>query len=588
MTTISKLQAYARGRKALLPLSLFMSGLSALINLIPFIMVWMIIRDLLMLGLNQSFENIKSYALWALVSALIGLTIYFLCLIFSHLAAFRTETEIRRVTMRKIAKMPLGFFDVNTTGKIRKIIDENASITHSFMAHQMPDIVGTFITPILVICTILFFDWKLGLACLIPVILAFVILNSMMGKKGTAFMKKYMTSLEEMNTEAVEYVRGIPVVKVFQQTVFSFKSFYSSINYYKEMVIKYTKLWTQPMSIYTVLINGFAFFLVPVAIIMIDSSIKETLINFLFYLLITPVFSMCIMRSMHLNQAMGQAKEAIARIEELTDYPMLEERTNLQTPAGFNIAFSDVKFAYSKTKNDALKGISFSIPAGKTIALVGPSGSGKTTIARLVPRFWDVKSGAIKIGGVDVRNIHNPYLMRNVAFVFQNTRLFKKTILENVRFARPEASIQEVNQALKLAQCSDIIEKLPHGINTMIGTEGTYLSGGEQQRVVLARAILQNAPIVVLDEATAFADPENEHLIRKALDKLTAGKTVLMIAHRLSTIKDVDEIIVINEGKISEKGTHNSLIAQKGLYEKMWNEYQQSVKWTIEKEASYA
>ncbi|MCG8410114.1 MAG: ABC transporter ATP-binding protein/permease [Bacteroidales bacterium] len=589
MTTLAKLQAYARNRKALLPISLLLSTISSIVNLLPFIYVWLIVRDLINTGLNQSYDNIIHYAIMAFVFAVSGLIIYFLTLLLSHLGAFRVETELRRVAMNKIIKMPLGFFDKNTTGKIRKIIDENASTTHSFMAHQMPDIAGTIFTPILIIGATFFFDWKLGIACLFPVLIAIVILNMMMGKRGNRFMQKYLNSLEEMNTEAVEYVRGIPVVKVFQQTVFSFKSFYNSIKQYKDMVIKYTRLWEKPMSAYTTMIHSFAFFLVPVAILFIDSSPKTILINLLLYVLITPVFAQSILKSMHLNHAFSQAREAINRIEDLTIFHDFKEtKDSGKTPNTFDIEFKDVEFAYPESNKNAVDKINFSIQQGKTTALVGPSGGGKTTIARLIPRFWDVKSGSIKIGGIDVKNIPTNKLMQNVAFVFQNTRLFKKTILDNVKYGCPQASIDDVNRALDLAQCRNIIDNLKDGINTMIGTEGTYLSGGEQQRIILARAILKDAPIIVLDEATAFADPENEYLIRKALQKLTQGKTVLMIAHRLSSIKDVDKIMVINKGKVHETGTHQTLLQTNGLYTKMWKEYEQSVKWTIGEEVQYA
>jgi ATP-binding cassette, subfamily B, bacterial IrtA/YbtP len=399
-----------------------------------------------------------------------------------------------------------------------------------------------------------------------------------------------MTSLEEMNTEAVEYVRGIPVVKVFQQTVFSFKNFHNSIIKYKNMVTDYTKMWEKPMSAYTVMINGFVYFLVPVAILIINHSrnYTQTILNLFLYVLITPVFSQSIMRSMYLNQALGQASEAVNRIENLTKYALQSAPVNPKTINDHSIQFKNVSFSYPGSKKKAVEQVSFDIPEGKTTALVGASGSGKTTIARLLPRFWDADEGNIFIGQTSVKDIDHKELMAHISFVFQNTRLFKTSLLENIKYGKPSASIDEIENAVNMARCREIINSLPEGLNTKIGTEGTYLSGGEQQRIVLARAMLKNAPIVVLDEATAFADPENEHLIQKAFKELTKRKTVLMIAHRLSSVTSADNILVIDEGRIIEQGTHQELLEKQGIYANMWNEFQQSVNWKIKKEASYA
>ena len=482
--------------------------------------------------------------------------------------------------------MPLGFFDNNTSGRIRKIIDENAGITHSFLAHQLPDLASTVLMPLTAIALIFIFDWRLGLACLVPIVIAMFLMGFMMGKRGRYFMETYMNSLEEMNSEAVEYVRGIPVVKVFQQTVFSFKNFHKSIMKYKNMVFAYTKMWEKPMSAYTVIINSFVFFLVPVAILLISSSgnYADVILNLFFYIMITPVFSQSIMRSMYLSQAFGQADEAITRLEELIDVSPLPVSEDPEKLTGFDISFTRVSFKYPGAEKNAVDGINLFIPEGERTALVGASGSGKTTIARLVPRFRDTDTGQVCIGGTDVKNIKPEELMKNISFVFQNTRLFKTSLLENITYGNPEASRDEIERAVDLAQCREIIDKLPDGLNAKIGTEGTYLSGGEQQRIILARAILKNAPIVVLDEATAFTDPENEHLIQHALLELTKGKTVLMIAHRLTSVIDADNILVISEGKIAECGTHHELMDKDGLYASMWNEYQKSIKWTIKKE----
>ena len=583
MNILRKFKPYMGSRSPLLPSALILSAVSSMVTMLPVIFIWLIIRELFKSENEIAYDLINSYAWWAIVSAVSGIIIYFLALASSHLAAFRVETEMRRVAMKRIVKMPLGFFDNNTTGKIRKIIDDNASITHTFLAHQMPDLAGSILMPLATLVLIFSFDWRLGLACLVPIILAMSIMSFMMGKKGKYFMEMYMNSLEEMNTEAVEYVRGIPVVKVFQQTVFSFKNFYNSIEKYREMVVTYTKLWEKPMSFYTILINGFSFFLVPVAILLINGGgdLSSVLINLIFYILLTPVFAQSIMKNMYFNQAFGQASEAINRTENLTNVDPLVEAKKPEPIVGHNIKFESVSFQYPGASQNAVDGINLTIPEGKTYALVGASGSGKTTIARLVTRFWDVNRGAVSIGGANVKDIATNDLMKNVSFVFQNTKLFKTSLLENIKYGNPEASYDVIEKVIDLSQSREIINRLPDGLLTKIGSEGTYLSGGEQQRIALARAILKDAPIVVLDEATAFADPENEHLIHAALKELTKGKTVLMIAHRLSSVIDVDRILVIDQGKIAEQGTHSELLEEKGLYEKMWLEYQEAVHWTL-------
>ncbi|MCI1778515.1 MAG: ABC transporter ATP-binding protein/permease [Bacteroidales bacterium] len=589
MNTLLKLQTFMTGKKALLPAALFLSALSSLAGMAPYVLIWLIVRELFA-GNETSFALVNTYAFWAAGLAVGSVLLYFAALSCSHLAAFRAEANVRRYSMKKIVGLPLGFFENHTTGSIRKIIDENASITHTFLAHQMPDLAGSIIMPLSALVLILGFDWRLGLACMIPIVVALFNIRIMMGKKGKEYMWKYMNSLEDMNTEAVEYVRGIPVVKVFQQTVFSFKNFYKSIMKYREMVINYTKVCKIPMSVYMVIINSFAFFLIPAAILLVGSSgnYSGVLLNLFFFVLITPVFSQSIMRSMYLSQAVEQAGQAVERIEELTNVKPLIESDISKPVKGYDLSYDDVTFCYPGTNIRAVDHVSFSIPQGATIALVGPSGGGKTTLARLIPRFWDVDGGTVSIGGTDVRDISHGDLMKNISFVFQNTHLFKTSLLENIRYGKPSACDEEINNAVDLAQCREIIDKLPDGLNTKIGTDGTYLSGGEQQRIALARAILKDAPIVVLDEATAFTDPENEYLIRSAIEKLTRGKTVLMIAHRLTSVINANKILVVKNGTIAEQGTHEELIKNKGIYTNMWNEYQQSVKWTIGKEVGRA
>ena len=576
-------------RKVLLPAAMLLSALSALAGMLPsYILIWLIVRELLEYGEITSSGNVVTYAWWAAGMAVASIVLYFAALMSSHLAAFRVESNLRKEAMRQIVRMPLGFFDINTSGRIRKIIDDNAGVTHSFLAHQLPDLAATFLVPLVAAILIFVFDWILGLACILSVIIAMLVMGFMMNAEGRQFMKSYMTSLEEMNTEAVEYVRGIPVVKVFQQTIYSFKNFHRCIMNYNKMVFGYTRMWEKPMSLYTVIINGFVFFLAPLAILLIGYSgnYASVLLNFFLFVLITPVFSQSIMKSMYLNQALGQASEAIGRLENLVAYEHLTVVAHPQPVKEFSIQFEKVSFSYPGANQKAVDDVSFTIPQGNTVALVGASGGGKTTIARLVPRFWEATEGKVLIGGINVREIAPEELMKYISFVFQNTKLFKTSLLENIKYGNPDATMEEVERAVDMAQCREIINKLPLGLNTKIGTEGTYLSGGEQQRIVLARAILKNAPIIVLDEATAFADPENEHLIQQALKELTKGKTVLMIAHRLSSITDADNILVIDKGKIAEQGTHANLLGKQGIYYHMWNEYQQSVRWTIGKEVS--
>lgn len=575
-------------RKVLLPAAMLLSALSALAGMLPYILIWLIVRELLEYGEITSSGNVVTYAWWAAGMAVASIVLYFAALMSSHLAAFRVESNLRKEAMRQIVRMPLGFFDINTSGRIRKIIDDNAGVTHSFLAHQLPDLAATFLVPLVAVILIFMFDWILGLACIVPVIIAMLVMGFMMNAEGRQFMKSYMTSLEEMNTEAVEYVRGIPVVKVFQQTIYSFKNFHRCIMNYNKMVFGYTRMWEKPMSLYTVIINGFVFFLAPLAILLIGYSgnYASVLLNFFLFVLITPVFSQSIMKSMYLNQALGQASEAIGRLENLVAYEHLTVVEHPQPVKEFSIQFEKVSFSYPGANQKAVDDISFTITQGRTVALVGASGGGKTTIARLVPRFWEATEEKVLIGGINVREIAPEELMKHISFVFQNTKLFKTSLLENIKYGNPNATMEEVERAVDMAQCREIINKLPLGLNTKIGTEGTYLSGGEQQRIVLARAILKNAPIIVLDEATAFADPENEHLIQQALKELTKGKTVLMIAHRLSSITDADNILVIDKGKIAEQGTHAKLLEKQGIYYNMWNEYQQSVRWTIGKEVS--
>ena len=567
----------------MLPCSVVLSAVNGLLSLVPFIFLWLVVRTLLTANGNLADTPVWDYAIAAFVVSVANVLLYFAALMLSHLSAFRIETNMRRTAMERLMRVPLGFFDTQNTGRMRKIIDEDSSQTHTFVAHILPDVAGSVVAPIGIIILLLAVDWQLGIAAMVPIVCAFSIMGYMMNPKNNDFQRMYLDAQEKMSAEAVEYVRGIPVVKVFQQTVFSFKRFHDSIINYRDLVIRYTLLWRMPMSAYTIAINAFAFLLVPTGIILIGHGGETAIIvsDMVLYVLIAPIIAVNVMKAMHLSQNLFLANEAVDRLEKLTATPPLPESYEPEKVAAFDVSLRNVSFRYEAAERDAVSHIDLDIPQGKTIALVGASGSGKTTIARLIPRFWDVREGSLKIGGVDVRHMDKATLMRNVSFVFQNTRLFKTSILENIRYGNPDATIEQVNRAIDLSQSREIIERLPQGLNTVIGAEGTYLSGGEQQRIVLARAILKDAPIVVLDEATAFADPENEHLIRQAFAHLTCGKTVLMIAHRLTTVQDADNIVVVDNGRIAEQGTHQQLMEQATLYYKMWNEYQKSVAWKL-------
>ena len=567
----------------MLPCSVVLSAVNGLLSLVPFIFLWLVVRTLLTADGNLADTPVWDYAIAAFAVSVANVLLYFAALMLSHLSAFRIETNMRRTAMERLMCVPLGFFDTQNTGRMRKIIDEDSSQTHTFVAHILPDVAGSVVAPIGIIVLLLAVDWQLGIAAMVPIVCAFGIMGYMMNPKNNDFQRMYLDAQEKMSAEAVEYVRGIPVVKVFQQTVFSFKRFHDSIINYRDLVIRYTLLWRTPMSAYTIAINAFAFLLVPTGIILIGHGGETAIIvsDMVLYVLIAPIIAANVMKAMHLSQNLFLANEAVDRLEKLTATPPLPESSEPEKAAAFDVSLRNVSFRYEAAECDAVSHIDLDIPQGKTVALVGASGSGKTTIARLIPRFWDVREGSLKIGGVDVRHMDKATLMRNVSFVFQNTRLFKTSILENIRYGNPDATIEQVNRAVDLSQSREIIERLPQGLNTVIGAEGTYLSGGEQQRIVLARAILKDAPIVVLDEATAFADPENEHLIRQAFAHLTCGKTVLMIAHRLTTVQDADNIVVVDKGRIAEQGTHRQLMEQATLYYRMWNEYQKSVAWKL-------
>ncbi len=576
---------YMGSKKILIPIAFVLSGLSAIFQIIPFILVWQIVKS--MLGYDGGLiddESIQYYAIIAFIMAILSQVVYFLALMSSHLAAFRVEVGLQKVVMRKIMDMPLGFFDVHSSGKIRKVVNEGASSTHTFLAHQLPDLAGAIVSPILVLVLLFVFDWRMGLFTLVPLMLGMVIMGFMMNSIGEEFQKKYFDSLEEMSSEAVEYVRGIPVVKTFGQSIFSFKKFYNAIIFYRDMVYSYTKLWKTPMSIFTTIVQSSVLFVLPMFVFIVVSggNFKLAIADFVFYIIIIPVFSSLVMKIMHFQNDVSIAKQAIDRIDDMLNYQKMDFKEDACHIESDDLVFQDVTFSYPEANNPAIKNINLTIGKGQKVALVGASGSGKTTLARLGARFWDVESGTIRIGGIDIKEIPKKQLMDSISFVFQNTKLMKGTLRENIVFGKEHITEDDINRALKVANAKDIVDKLSNGLDTVMGTEGTYLSGGEQQRIALARAILKDSPIVLLDEATAFADPENQHLIHEALEEISKGKTTLMIAHRLDTIKNVDKIVVLDKGEIVEVGKHQELMNKNGVYNKMWSEYQESLEWKVE------
>ena len=564
-----------------------------MLSMIPFVCIWFVVRDIINAVLEKNIgvvSHSSTYAWLAAGFSVLSILLYFIALCLSHLAAFRTAANMKKAALHHIVKLPLGYFNQNASGRLRKVIDDNADLTENFLAHQLPDLTGAVVMPVAVIVLIFIFDWRLGLCCLVPLAISAFFLKQMMGGDNAHFMEGYMTALETMNKEAVEYIRGIPVVKVFQQTVYSFKNFRAAIDEYEKYASGYALKCRIPLTGFNVALNGTFILLIPVACMIINgisgqAAYQDVLLDFLFYSLFTPVCTTMMNRVMFAGEQLMAAKSAVTRIEGILKEQPLADAVHTMEPKNASVTFENVSFSYPGTEVRALDGVSFEIPEGKTVALVGASGSGKSTAAQLIPRFYDVSEGSVRIGGADVSKIDKKLLMDQIAFVFQNTKLFKDTLFENIRAARPEATREQVMQAAELAQCREIIDRLPDGLDTIVGNGGTYLSGGENQRIALERAILKDAPIIVLDEATAFADAENEHRIQLAFEKLTRGNTVLMIAHRLSTIQNADFILVFDEGKIIERGTHDELLMAKGRYASMWNDYQTSIQWKVEKEA---
>ncbi len=582
---IKRLLEFTGKHRRLLTISRILSGVSALIILWPFLCVYFAARDLVAVfaGNSLNTQSLVRWGILALVLELVGLALYFVALLCSHVVAFNTEKNLKMAALTHLAKMPMGYFDANPSGKLRKIIDENSFQTETFIAHQLPDLVGAQVTMVASIVLMLVFDWRIGVPLLLLFGIGFFLQGSLMGKDSMEFMKTYQDSLETMNHEAVEYIRGISVVKVFGQTVQSITKFNNAIKSYRKFALAYTMSCKKGIVAFNSVINSSFLVLVPAALIigMVSSNLIGFMQSFLFYLIFSPACAVMLNKIMYMTSYKMQSEESMRRIDLILTAEPQKEADQPKTTKNHDVVFEDVTFSYENTDRPAVSHLSFTAKAGTTTALVGHSGSGKSTTASLIPRFYDMQEGAVRIGYVDIQDIAHTDLMKKVAFVFQDPKLFKDTLLENIRAGRHFATREEVLRAAHLAQCDDILAKFPQGIDTVVGTKGVYLSGGETQRIAIARAILKDAPIVVLDEATAYADPENEQQIQQAFEGLVKGKTVIMIAHRLSTVQDADQILVMKQGKLVEGGTHDALIKKGGEYACMWDNYTKTTKWHI-------
>lgn len=582
-SNLKRLLRYAGGYKYLTIASWILSALSALVALFPFVYIWKVIKEVLDATPNYRDVQDLSHNGWmAVVFAVAAILIYIAALICSHLAAFRVQANMRTKAMHHIVTLPMGFMDGIGSGKVRKTVYESSAATETYLAHQLPDKANALATPVGLIVLLLVFDWRLGLLSLLPVAAAFAIMSVMTGKRMAKKMEEYNNALGQMAGEAVEYVRGISVVKTFGQSVFSFRRFKEAIDNYEKWVIAYTKDLRFPMMCYTTLVNGIFAVLVAAALVMTSGRVtNEFLLNLMYYIIITPIITLTLTKIMYASENKLIVADAMSRIDSILEMEPLPETDYPKHPKDNSVELSGVSFRYKDAERNALENISLTIRPGEHVAFVGPSGGGKTTLASIVARFWDVRDGSVKIGGINVKEIAKEELMDTVSFVFQDSKLLKTSILENVRMAKPGASREEILKALHDAQCDDILEKLPQGVDTVVGAKGVYLSGGEQQRISIARVMLKNAPILILDEATAFADPDNEAKVQAAFSVLAKGKTVLMIAHRLSTVTGADRIVVIKDGKIEDTGTHGQLKDKDGLYAEMWRQYNKAAKWKV-------
>ena len=570
---------YAGGHRHLITLGRFIAAISAVLVLIPYYDLWKIIS----IAVNgEDTAQISHYAWQAVILTVSSLLIYIVALLCTHIAAFRVQANMRSSLMRRIITLPLGIFDEDGTGKIRRIVNDSTAATETYIAHNLPDKTVAAITPIGLLVLMFAFNWKIGLICIIPALIGFACMMSMMGKGMQQKMKEYQNALETMSSEATEYVRGVPVVKTFGQTIHSFKRFKASIDGFGKWTTDYTLILRWPMTAFMTCINAiFAFIVIAAYAVTKDGIMSADILNIMYYIIVTPLVTVALTKVAYSGEAEMTLIDALKRVESIMEIEPLTDSNAGKAPSDHSMELKNVTYRYKDATRDAVNDVSLKIAPGEHVALVGPSGSGKTTLAELMVRFFDVNSGEILIGGVNVKEIPSSELMKQVSFVFQDSRLIKKSILENVRMAKPDATETEVLEALKKAQCMDIIEKLPQGIHTVIGEKGTYLSGGEQQRITIARAVLKDAPILILDEATAFADPDNEARVQAAFEELSKGKTLIMIAHRLSTVMNADRIFVMDDGKCTESGNHEELMAQNGLYRRMFDEYSRSIEWKV-------
>ena len=609
---IKRLLSYAGSSKKFLSLSLVLSALSALVSFVPYIMVFFVMRDVISAVAAKEAVNaaaLARYGLWAVGAATAGFVLYYAALMLSHATAFTIQQNLSIRMAETLADLPIGWHITHVSGKVRKVFEKNINQLETLIAHNMPDTAQNMVSPFAILALTLVFDWRLGLISLLPLVLAFVLQAVLMRiSTNSGFMQKYEDALEQMNNAGTEYVRGISVIKTFNQSVYYFKNFYTSIMHYKEFVLQYSMSWENGYAIFLSLIKLGFVFLLPAALLMAGTATLDPhfFYSFVFYLAFAPVTYTMLMKVMYANTFYQRSNDALNRIEDILQAPLTKEPETSILPKKYDIAFNNVIFSYktepaaasaktapetdggntgraapSPQSRTAINGITLSIPEHSLTALVGPSGGGKTTLVNLLGRFWEVDAGSISIGDIDIRDIKTQDLLHTVGFVFQENKLFKESILENIRYGKKDASREEVMEALRKAECMDIIEKLPAGIDTVYGTKGTYVSGGEAQRLAIARALLQDAPIIVLDEATAFADAENEYKIKKTFDVLLKDKTVIMIAHRLSSVVNADKICVIEEGKIAEEGTHKELLARKGLYASMWDNFQKGIEWKV-------
>ena len=599
-SAFSVLMGYAGGHKVLTYLSLLLSAVTGLLALMPFVYLWQIIREVTLVAPDFSAAtNITHNGWMAVIFSLIYMLVYFGALMCSHVSAFRVAGNMKKDLLHHIAKLPIGFADEMGTGRVRRIVTEATSSTETLLAHNLPDMAQAIVTPLAMVVMLFIYDWRFGLACLVPIIIAFCMMFQMAGPAMAEDMRQYQNALENMSNEAVEYVRGIPVVKTFGQTVFSFHRFKKSIDDYGNFCLQYTFRCRKSMILFTMFINSAFAFLIGLTLFLTrgGAATQDILVNFLFYVIFTPIITTTMQRVMYMSENSMKIEDAIARVNSIKNIEPLAEAKEKKMPSldlsahsdaaepqrlpGAFVEIKDVTYRYSEDANPAVKNLSLSADKDQIVALVGPSGSGKTTAAGLISRFFDAQEGSVRIGGVDVKEIGKDELMNIVSYVFQDSRLLKRSIADNLRIAKPDATDAELGEALHAAQCDDIIDRLPQGINTVLGSEGTYLSGGEQQRIAIARAILKKAPIVILDEATAFADPENEVLVQKAFTELTKHSTVIMIAHRLSTIRNANKIYVLDHGEVVETGKHDELVEKGGLYSAMWKEYQSAISWKV-------